>query len=571
MKSSPESILREVWHELYAEQGTEKLDQLFVELNEFKEKYPRTIANQLWYKDVVVYSLYIDLFNGSFLGLTEKLDYLQKLGVNCLWLLPILDSPMKDGGFDIRRYDRIRKELLGLPDTATDEEQQAVFETFLNEAHKRDLRVIFDIAMNHISDEHEWFVSAKESKDSPYRDYFIWNPGTKKYEDTRIMFKGMLDSNWEKCGDEYFFHRFYGFQPDLNYRNPNIIIEMSRYLMFWLSKGVDGFRADAIPFIWKDEGTNCENLPKTHSVIRFYRAVLDYVRPGTLLLAEACQPPFDVVEYFGKDDECHAAYHFPLMPQIFKGLATANKNCIIDILDTKNTPAISANSQWFTFLRNHDELTLEMVTPEDRKLIHDFYCTDPRWSFRLGEGVAGRMATLLKENAERIGLAYSVMFSLPGTPIIYYGDEFGTKNDEAFYDMFRKMTGYNDARFFNRGYINWQQVENELNTPNSFPAKVYSLLNNLLVTRNKFKAFGRGSLEWVSLQGTDNQEVNQVLAFYRRYEKENILVINNLSDTEISVKLPISLKSKTDLLGNKLEIEGNLLKLKPLQYLWIEV
>jgi len=343
--------IKQLWSQLYGNAHNDKMNEFMSYLNDFKSS--RVIAQQEpeWYKDAIVYSLYADLFNKDFNGLTEKLDYIQHLGANCLWLLPILDSPMRDAGFDIRQYTKVRDELLGLPADASEKDKKEVFGNFLNEAHKRGLRVIFDIAMNHTSDQHPWFVESRKGADNPYRDFYIWNKDTNRYTETRLLFKGMENSNWEKDGDCYFFHRFFSFQPDLNYRNPKVLTEMSKNLLYWLGEGVDGFRADAIPYLWKEEGTDCENLPLTHTIVKFFRAVLDYVRPNTLLLAEACQKPLEVVKYFGEDDECHAGYHFPLMPQMFKAIAMQSNEPIRKTLSKEVTPAIPDSAQWFTFLR----------------------------------------------------------------------------------------------------------------------------------------------------------------------------------------------------------------------------
>ncbi|HNS47381.1 MAG TPA: alpha-amylase family glycosyl hydrolase, partial [Bacteroidales bacterium] len=279
------NVLTQCWNELYPGWPTEKLNDFFIELKCVKERITLAPNPPGWYKDVVVYSLYVDLFNKDFPGLESRLDYLTRLGVNCLWLLPILESPMRDAGFDISDYQSIRSNLLDLPATASRQEKESVFVQFLGRAHQKNIRVIFDIALNHTSNEHPWFKESRKSIDNPFRDYYIWNKDDQKYREARIIFKGLCTSNWEKDGEEYFFHRFFEFQPDLNYRNPLVLLEMAGHLLYWLEKGVDGFRADAIPYIWKEEGTSCENLPQTHTLLRFLRAALDYVRPDTLLLA----------------------------------------------------------------------------------------------------------------------------------------------------------------------------------------------------------------------------------------------------------------------------------------------
>ncbi len=452
--------LKSIWTQLYKDKNLNNLDIFIDELNQFKKDNTIPILEEEWYKDVTVYSIYVDLFNKDFQGLEDKLDYLKELGVSCLWLLPILDSPGRDAGFDIKDYKNIRPDLLNyMP-------QDEVFDRFLNKAHNMGIKVLFDIAINHTSEEHPWFVEAKKSTDNPYRDYYIWNKDDKKYQDARIIFYGLEESNWKKEGEEYFFHRFFDFQPDLNFRNPEVLIEMSRNFLFWLKKGVDGFRADAIPYLWKEEGTDCENHPMTHAVVKFFRAVIDYVRPNTLLLAEACQKPKEVVKYFGDGDECHAGYHFPLMPQIFKAMQSESSLPITATLSKEITPEIPIQSQWFTFLRCHDELSLELVyvSEEDRKYIHESYCKQEQWDFRLGQGISSRLAELMDNDPNKIGLIYSVMLTLPGTPVVYYGDEFGKQNDIAFYEEQIKLTGKDDTRFLVRGRVDWDELENQLKT-----------------------------------------------------------------------------------------------------------
>jgi maltose alpha-D-glucosyltransferase/alpha-amylase len=545
------------FNELYSSESIAQLDSFIVQLNDLKSKLSASETNSDWYKDATVYSLYVDLFNKDFSGLTEKMDYLQDLGVSCLWLLPILDSPMKDAGFDIKDYTRIRKDLFRLPDTASPEEEKVLFKRFVDQAHAKGMRVIFDIAMNHSSMDHPWFQESRKGKDNPYRDYYIWNNDTDKYQDARLLFKGMCPSNWEKDGDCYFFHRFFEFQPDLNYRNPKVLLSMAENLLFWLEQGVDGFRADAIPYIWKEEGTNCENLPKTHTVVKFFRAALDYVKPGTLLLAEACQKPADVVDYIKTGDECHAAYHFPLMPQMFKAIAKESSAPILNALSPQVTPTIPPDSQWFTFLRCHDELSLELVyvNEEDRAYIHENYCHQPEWDFRIGEGISARLSELFKFDVEKISLAYSLMLSLPGTPVIYYGDEFGKANDDAFYREMIQMTGKNDTRFLVRGKVDWENVEKQLANENSFSAKIFKRLKKLVNTRNKFKAFGRGSIEWLN---TEQKSEEGCLTFKRKYENEELLIIHNLGKKE--QLLEIQTNTSVDLLDQTLNTaNGNLI------------
>ena len=564
--------IRTLWDEIYpGDSGHTILKQLLTEVEHAAQNISFDAQPEGWYKDAIVYSLYVDFFKGTFSGLTEKLPKLRELGVSCLWLLPILDSPMRDAGFDIRDYRNIRAELLGLPEDTSVEKKQAAFRDFLSEARKNGLQVIFDVALNHTSEEHPWFVESRKGPDNPYRDYYIWNKDTNRYKETRLIFKGMVPSNWEKDGDEYFFHRFFEFQPDLNYRNPQVLLEISRILLFWMSQGLDGFRADAIPYIWKEEGTNCENLPQAHTILKIIRAILDHVRPNTLLLAEACQPPTEVVKYFGEGDECHAGYHFPLMPMIFKSLALQDAKPIHGILHPSITPEILPENQWFMFLRLHDELTLEMVTPADRAIIHGHYCMDPRWDFRVGEGISARLAELLDRNPNKIGLAYSIMLTLPGTPIIYYGDEYATLNNNAFYESFRKETGKDDTRYFVRGPLDWNKIKNDLSNPESLASKVNSTLRAQLKARSETKAFGRGSKTWASPEIANMGNRSQpVLAYFREFEDEKILVLNNLSENEVEITSIDGLKiAGSNLLNNK--VISTPIHLDPFDFLWIKL
>ncbi len=526
-------LLFDIWGNLYPGISSRILENflLTVEVNRTAKGAEKDQID--WYKDAVVYSLYADLFNTDFAGLTLKLDYLHNLGINCIWLLPVLDSPMRDAGFDISDYYSIRAELAG----GEGADKHAVFSQFLAEAHNRGIRVIFDIAMNHTSDDHHWFREARKSKDNPYRNYYIWSSDNTQFAKARIIFKGIEKSNWELCDGEYYFHRFFNFQPDLNYKNPLVLLAMSRALLFWQNTGVDGFRADAIPYIWKVEGTECENLPQTHLVVKFFRAILDYIKPGSLLLAEACQQPAKVVEYMGDGDECHAAYHFPLMPRIFKSIAMQSGKPIEETLSKAFTPELPESGQWFTFLRCHDELSLELVyvTEEERKYIHQQYCLNPEWNFRLGEGISARLSELMQRDERRILLAYSIILTLPGTPVIYYGDEFGKFNDEAYYNDMIHLTGKDDTRFLVRGKIDWDQLAQNLQDPENFSSRIYQKLKLMLHVRNQHKTFGRGSIEFVTMPEIEN---GKVLAFIRSFGSEKWLIIHNMTDQALPLSLP---------------------------------
>lgn len=566
---SNRALLIKYWDILYPDTDNQKLLDFLKKTNYTNASACNGMIETDWYKDAIVYSLYVNLFNTNFDGLIEKLDYLQNLGVNCLWLLPILDSPMRDAGFDIRNYDRVRADLLGLNEHFSKEEQQEVFGHFLQEAHQRDIKVIFDIAINHCSDEHPWFVEARKSEDNPYRDYYIWSKDTSLYSDARILFKGIEESNWESNGDGwYYYHRFFSFQPDLNYRNPDVLLNMCENLLYWQQMGVDGFRADAIPYLWKEAGTDCENQDKTHTIVKFFRAMLDYVNPGSLLLAEACQKPNEVVKYLGDGDECHAAYHFPLMPMMFKAIAAEDGTPIKETLSPAITPEIPENAQWFTFLRVHDELSLELVyvSEEDRRFIHENYCHQPEWDFRIGEGISARLSELMDRDVNKIGLAYSLMLTLTGTPVVYYGDEFGKLNDEEYYAEQIKLTGKDDTRFLVRGRIDWDKLKNELKNKEDFHSRVFEMISNMLSARKSMKVFGRGSTNFLNSS-------KQILAYTREVDGEKAMVVNNLSKSDHVFNHPLPEQSLIVLHAEGFAMDDNsqLMKFEPHGFAWFAV
>ncbi|HET9769023.1 MAG TPA: maltose alpha-D-glucosyltransferase, partial [Thermoanaerobaculia bacterium] len=384
---------------------------------------PRAAApdDPLWYKDAVIYELHVRGFAdsdadgiGDFRGLTGKLDYLQDLGVTALWLLPFYPSPLKDDGYDIADYRTVHPSYGTLED----------FKLFLREAHRRGLRVITELVINHTSDQHPWFQRARRARPgSAARDYYVWSDDPTRYSETRIIFKDFETSNWtwDPVAKAYYWHRFYHHQPDLNFESPQVRKEVLRALDYWLDMGVDGLRLDAIPYLYEREGTNCENLPETHGFLKQLRAHVDENHVGKMLLAEANQWPEDSVAYFGDGDECHMAFHFPVMPRLFMSLRMEDRFPIVDIL--QQTPDIPESSQWAVFLRNHDELTLEMVTDEDRDYMYRVYASDPQ--ARINLGIRRRLAPLLGNDRRRIELMNALLCSLPGTPVLYYGDEIG--------------------------------------------------------------------------------------------------------------------------------------------------
>ena len=381
----------------------------------------RTADDGLWFKDAIIYQLHVKAFRdsngdgvGDFAGLTERLDYLHDLGITTLWLLPFYPSPGRDDGYDISDYGDINSAFGTMRD----------FRRFMQEAKRRGLRVITELVINHTSDQHDWFKRAKRSpRGSSARNWYVWSDTDQKYQGTRIIFTDTEKSNWawDAEANAFYWHRFFSHQPDLNYDNPRVVRAVLQVMKRWLDAGVDGFRLDAVPYLCEREGTNNENLPETHHVLKELRASLDVYAPGKVLLAEANQWPEDVQQYFGNGDECHMAYHFPLMPRIYMAIAQEDRFPITDIM--RQTPEIPLNCQWAMFLRNHDELTLEMVTDAERDYLWSTYAADPR--ARINLGIRRRLAPLMDNDRRKIELMNSILLSMPGTPIIYYGDEIG--------------------------------------------------------------------------------------------------------------------------------------------------
>jgi maltose alpha-D-glucosyltransferase/alpha-amylase len=503
------------------------------------------MSTALWFKDAVIYELHVKTFQdsdgdglGDFRGLIDRLDYFVELGVTALWLLPFYPSPLRDDGYDISDYYSVNPSYGTLDD----------FRTFLALAHERGLRVITELVLNHTSDQNAWFQRARRAPaDSPERDFYVWSDDPRKYRDARIIFKDFETSNWtwDPVAKAYFWHRFYSHQPDLNFDNELVHAELFRIMDFWLEMGVDGVRLDAIPYLYEREGTNCENLPETHDFLRKLRAHIDAKFTDRMLLAEANQWPEDSVVYFGKGDECHMEFHFPLMPRMFMALQMEDRFPIIDILD--QTPAIPENCQWAIFLRNHDELTLEMVTDEERDYMYRVYAEDPR--ARINLGIRRRLAPLLGNNRRKIELINSLLFSLPGTPIIYYGDEIGMGDNFYLGDRngVRTPMQWNADRNAGFSKANPQQlylpividpeyhyesvnVENQQRNVSS----LYWWMRRLLRVREKVGAFARGTIEFLH---PDNAKV---LAYVRRLDDEIVLVVANLSRFAQVVELDLA-------------------------------
>ncbi|MCX7023086.1 MAG: alpha-amylase family glycosyl hydrolase [Spirochaetes bacterium] len=420
-----------------------------------------------------VYCLYPDSFHGGLDGIQERMEYFRNLGVRTLWLLPPLESPGLDQGFDISDYRSVGSRYGG----------NDAFARLLGAAREAGIQIIFDIAINHTSDRHPWFVEAACSPLSPYRDYYHWADNDSGYAGAEPIFKGMVQSNWtwhERAG-AWYLHRFYPFQPDLNFANPRVAFEMVRVLAAWRRKGVAGFRMDAAALLWKREGTSCENLPETHLLLKLIRACLDSIAPGTLLLAEANLSSDETREYFGDGDECRAAYHFPLMPELFLALLDGNPGRLPGVV----FPDLPMGCSWFTFLRIHDEMTLATMPAGERKRLVAAYAKHPSWLFRDGQAVSGRLFGLLDGNPDKVILAYSLLFSLPGTPVVYYGDEIAMSNNDAFMDMMARKTGFPDSRFLHRGPFDEERAAMALRDPASAPGRVLAALSSLMGLRNR--------------------------------------------------------------------------------------
>ena len=512
-------------------------------------------GDQLWYKDAIIYQLHVKAFAdsnndgiGDFAGLTEKLDYLQDLGVTTLWLLPFYPSPGRDDGYDIADYGAIN------PDFGTMKD----FKRFIQEAKKRGLRVITELVINHTSDQHDWFKRARRSDPkSSARNWYVWSDTDQKYLGTRIIFTDTEKSNWtwDPEAGQFYWHRFFSHQPDLNFDNPRVVSALVQVMKRWLDTGVDGFRLDAIPYLCERDGTNNENLPETHTIIKRLRAELDAYAKGKVLLAEANQWPEDVQEYFGRGDECHMAYHFPLMPRIYMAIAQEDRFPITDIL--RQTPDIPSNCQWALFLRNHDELTLEMVTDVERDYLWSTYANDPR--ARINVGIRRRLAPLMDNDRRKIELMNSLLLSFPGTPIIYYGDEIGMGDNIYLGDRNGVRTPMQWTPDRNGGFsradparlyaptimdpvYGYESVNVEAQSRSL--SSLLSATKRLIAVRKSTLAFGRGSMTFI------RPENRSVLAYVRQYQDEVILCVANLSRSAQATELDLSAFQEPDSTGD---------------------
>jgi maltose alpha-D-glucosyltransferase / alpha-amylase len=558
----------------------------------------------LWYKDAVIYELHVRAFQdsnadgiGDFPGLISRLDYLQDLGVTCLWLLPFFPSPLRDDGYDISDYTSVHPSYGTLDD----------FKRFLAAAHERGMQVLMELVINHTSDQHPWFKAARLAPPgSPERNFYVWSPTDQLYKGVPIIFSDTEKSNWtwDETAGAYYWHRFFAHQPDLNFDNPAVFEEVLKAMRFWLDLGVDGFRLDAIPYLVERDGTDCSNLPETHAIIKRIRAAIDADYTGRFLLAEANTWPTDVRPYFGEGDECHMAFHFPLMPRIYMALRQEDRMPITEIL--AQTPSIPDNCQWGLFLRNHDELTLEMVTSDERDYMYFAYSSDPR--MRINVGIRRRLAPLVDNNRRRIELLNSLLFSFPGTPIIYYGDELGMGDNIYLGDRngVRTPMQWNPDR--NAGFssavpsklylpvimdpiFGYQAINVE--TQLSDPSSLLHWTRNMIALRKLFRVFGRGTMEFLC------PENRKVLAYIRHYDPssasrehtqaaptrdvtspgtETILCVANLSRFAQPVSLDLAEfagMTPVEMLGYvpfpPVTPEAYPLTLAPYSFLWLEL
>jgi maltose alpha-D-glucosyltransferase / alpha-amylase len=538
-----------------------------------------------WYKDAVFYELYVRAFSdsnkdgiGDLAGVTAHLDYLQELGVNIIWLLPITNSPLRDDGYDVSDHYHLYPPYGSLDD----------FSTLVTEAHWRDLRIMVELVPNHTSDQHAWFQAScdpSHPEHARYRDYYVWSDTDQRYSSARIIFLDYEKSNWtyHPRRKAFYWHRFFHHQPDLNYDNPEVQRAMLRVIQFWIDQGVDSIRVDAPPYLYEREGTSCENLPETHAFLKRMRAFVDAYAPGTLLLSEANQWPEDVRPYFGEGDEFHMNFHFPLMPRIFMALAKADRSPVEQILE--RTPKLPRNCQWGTFLRNHDELTLEMVTPEERKFMWDFYAPEPR--MRLNLGIRRRLAPLLDNHPARIRVANSILLSFIGSPFLYYGDEIGMGDNIWLDDRVGVRTPMQWDDSPNAGFSG--APEEKLYAPvlatgdfdfhkvniqhqDRDPDSLLNWTRSALKVRKQHPAFARGSLTVLPVTNPS------ILAYLRQYGSEMLLIINNLSPDIQKFDLPLQGWTYADLIGlfqsgssTRSKISSDGFTLEPYGFSWYQI
>ena len=534
--------------------------------------------NASWYKDAIFMELSTRAYKdsnadgwGDLPGLTSKLDYIKDLGVDAIWLLPIMPSPLRDDGYDVSDYCGIFPAYGNLDD----------FKKLVEQAHKRGLRIIVEIIPNHTSDQHYWFQASHDPKHpehAKYRDWYVWSDTDQKYKDARIIFTDSETSNWtfDLLRGQYFWHRFYSTQPDLNYDNEEVQQAMLDVVKFWIDLGADGLRVDAPPYLFEREGTNCENLPETHAYLKRMRKFVDEYSPDTLLLSEANQWPEDVIEYFGVGDEMHMNFHFPLMPRLFMALAKADRTPIEEIL--ARTPALPEGCQWGSFLRCHDELTLEMVTPEERQWMWEFYAPDPKQ--RINLGIRRRLAPLLDNDQRKILLMHSLLLTMVGSPFLYYGDEIGMGDNVDLFDRNGLRTPMQWDGSLNAGFSDadpaklyapvikdevygFQRVN--VAAQEADPDSLLNRLRHMIRVRKEHALFGRGDFTWKAF----SFDSKAVVAYQRSWQGERVVVLNNLSGEEVKGWIPETALSFEDLLTGKTILPGDY-TLAPYTFIWLK-
>jgi maltose alpha-D-glucosyltransferase / alpha-amylase len=546
--------------------------------------HPLPDSDPLWFKRAVYYELLVRAFAdtngdgvGDFRGLIDHLDYIEWLGVDCIWLLPFNDSPLRDGGYDISDYYAV------LPDYGTVDDVREL----VAKAHERGMRVIMDLVINHTSDQHEWFQKARQSRDNPYRDWYMWSDSKQRFKDARIIFVDTETSNWtwDDQAGQYYFHRFFSHQPDLNYDNPRVREEIFNIVRFWFDVGMDGFRLDAVPYLFAREGTNCENLPETHQFLADLRAMVDREYKDKVLLAEANQWPEDVVDYFGAEEkpECHMNFHFPLMPRMFMALRREQRYPITEILE--RTPKIPSTAQWGIFLRNHDELTLEMVTDDERDYMWGEYASDPRMKLNLG--IRRRLAPLLNNGRRQMELFCGLLLSLPGSPILYYGDEVGMGDNIYLGDRdgVRTPMQWNGDRNggFSRSDFAQLYLPPLMDPVYGFPAvnveaqmrnesSLLHWMRRFIAVRKRFAVFGEGTFEALDAANPS------VFGFLRTLDSQVVLCVNNLSRFAQPVELDLRRFegcTPVEMLGHvhfpRIGELSYLLTLAPHSFLWFTI
>jgi maltose alpha-D-glucosyltransferase/alpha-amylase len=525
-----------------------------------------------WYTNAIFYQIYLRAFrdsdgngHGDFAGLREKAEYLKWLGIDCIWLMPIYPSPLKDDGYDIASFYGIQPNFGLLED----------FRMTVDELHRHGIRLICDLVVNHTSDQHPWFIEARRSKDSPMRDFYVWSDTDDKYNQTRIIFLDTETSNWtyDEQSQQYYWHRFYSSQPDLNFDNPKVQQEMLNIIQFWMQLGIDGFRVDAVPYLIEREGTINENLPETHDYLKKMRSFVEEKYPDSVLLAEANQWARDLLPYFGDSDEFHMCFHFPVMPRLYMALAKQDRTSVVDVL--ADTPPIPENAQWATFLRNHDELTLEMVTEEDRQFMWNFYSPDPKQ--RINLGIRRRLAPLMGNDRRKIELMNSMLFTLPGTPVLYYGDEIGMGDNIALFDRNGVRTPMQWDDSANAGFssaptdklyvppisdaeFGYQKVNVAAKRADT-NSMLYTI-RQMIVQRKAMEFVAKAELEWLS------DLPNNLLCFWRKAAGDRLLVLHNLSDTEATINLPDSSTYRDALWTENPPVNG-IVTLPPYGYRWL--